>query len=121
MPHRGVPAASAIYILTPGDGVVSAHRSTGIGRLVEARQDVDCIPRIAAEVVPFVDPLPFRRQTLRRRVVGVLDADRGALDLRVAHHSEPVVSADLSDPPGGAPAGRAGVPDDPPRIPARHL
>src|SRR5207249_4836763 len=37
------------------------------------------------------------------------------------HHDEPVVSADLSDPPGAAPPGGAGVHHHPPGLPARHF
>jgi hypothetical protein len=37
------------------------------------------------------------------------------------HHDEPVVPADLSDPPGSASSGRAGVHHHPPGIPPRHL
>jgi hypothetical protein len=37
------------------------------------------------------------------------------------HHDEPLVPADLSDPPGAAPPGGAGVPHHPTGIPARHL
>ena len=37
------------------------------------------------------------------------------------HHDEPVVSADLPDPPGAAPPGGAGVHHHPPGLPARHL
>ena len=37
------------------------------------------------------------------------------------HHDEPVVSADLSDPPGASPPGGAGVHHHPPGLPARHL
>src|SRR5690348_2662654 len=36
-------------------------------------------------------------------------------------HDEPVVSPDLSDPPGAAPPGGAGVHHDPPGVPARDL
>ena len=37
------------------------------------------------------------------------------------HHHEPVVSADLPDPPGAAPPCGAGVHHDPPRLPAGHF
>ena len=37
------------------------------------------------------------------------------------HHDEPVVSADLSDPPGAASPGRAGIHHYPPGLSARHL
>src|SRR5947209_15769179 len=37
------------------------------------------------------------------------------------HHDEPVVSPDLSDPPGAAPPGRAGIHHQPAGLPARHL
>ncbi len=37
------------------------------------------------------------------------------------HHDEPVVSADLSDAPRPAPAGRTGVHHHPPGLPPRHL
>ena len=84
MARCGVPAAAAIDILAPRDRVIAAHRSAGIGRFIEARQDMNGTAGIAAEIVPFVDPLPACRQALGRRVIGVLDADRRVLNLRVA-------------------------------------
>src|ERR1700758_2236227 len=47
-------------------------------------------------------------------------ADKLARDCR-QHHDEPVVSADLPDPPGAAPPGGAGVHHHPPGISPRHL
>src|SRR6516225_4638435 len=84
MAHCGVPAAAAIDILAPRNWVITAHRSAGIGRFIEARQDMNGTAGIAAEIVPFVGPLPACRQVLGRRVIGVLDADRRVLDLRMA-------------------------------------
>src|SRR6266478_2626581 len=82
--HCGVPAASATYCLTPRNRVVGAHRSAGIGRLVERRQDLHHASRVAAEIVPFVGAFPRSRQALGRWMIWVRDADRRALDLRVA-------------------------------------
>src|SRR5205085_2605138 len=53
-------------------------------RLVEGRQDMHCAARIAAEIVPFVSAFPFGGQAFGRRMVGVCDMDRRALDLGVA-------------------------------------
>src|SRR6266436_282206 len=84
MAHRGVPAAAAVDLLTPGDRVVDAHLAAGIGRFIERCQNVYGAARVAAKVVPFVDAHPNRRESLRRGVTQVLDADGGALDLWVA-------------------------------------
>ena len=70
MAHRGVPAAAAVDVLTPGDRVVGAHRAAGIGRLVEGRQDLHRAARVAAEIVPFVGAFPGGGQAFRRRMVG---------------------------------------------------
>src|SRR6266478_2597127 len=49
MAHRGVPAAAAVDLLTPGDRVVDAHLAAGIGRFIERCQNVYGTARVAAK------------------------------------------------------------------------
>src|SRR6516162_1853525 len=96
--HRGVPAATAVDRLAPGDRMVGAHLAAGIARLVERRQDVDGAARLAAEVVPFVGALPDCRQVPRRRMGLILNVDRSGLDLGVAREigaDEPPIPSPL--------------------------
>src|SRR6516162_2681133 len=87
--HGREPAAAAFYAVAPGDRVIGTHRTAGIGRLVNARQDVNGAARIANEVVPLVGALPIPRQTPGGRMVRILDMDHRALDSGVVPEPSP--------------------------------
>src|SRR6266404_585147 len=98
MAHRGVPAAAAVDLLTPGDRVVDTHLAAGIGRFIERCQNVYGTARVGAKVVPFVGSHPNRREPLSGGVTEVLDMDGGALDLWVASEigaDEPAIPGPL--------------------------
>ena len=59
---RGVPGASPVVIMRPGDGMVGAHSASGVGAFIQPGQNMDRTAGIDVEVIPFIGPDPSSGQ-----------------------------------------------------------
>ncbi len=58
MAQSGIPGASAVVGMVPGDGMIGAHVAAFIGRFIQSHEHMDVWARIGSKIVPLIGTRP---------------------------------------------------------------